>query len=213
MYVALFRFTTTLQLFSVCRHLPLNPGVTFSTNFSQQPLENSQKSRNIHVFLATGGCKPVPRLVWLRHSHLNQIDKPTHRLAVLKCLLKNKIEKKYLHKNVKKNKKKKKKRKAGQWFPLATGVHFEGHCSHESARTLRGCHLSLNSSHQFKIPHCIAMKRGGVNITLHLHVHVYGKISAVQVKYPTLLASFSASLLKPSGEVRTMWKSATEALT
>lgn len=55
---------------------------------------------------------------------------------------------------------KRKKRKAGQWFPLATGVHFEGHCSHESARTLRGCHLSLNSSHQFKIPHCIAMKRG-----------------------------------------------------
>lgn len=132
MYVALFRFTTTLQLFSVCRHLPLNPGVTFSTNFSQQPLENSQKSRNIHVFLATGGCQPVPRLVWLRHSHLNQIDKPTHRLAVLKCLLKNKIEKKNIYikmskRTKRKTKKKKEKLGSGSLWPLVSISRVTAH--------------------------------------------------------------------------------------
>lgn len=177
---------------------------------------NSQKSRNIHVFLATGGCQPVPRLVWLRHSHLNQIDKPTHRLAVLKCLLKNKIEKKYLHKNVKKNKKKKKRKRkeklgSGSLWPLVSISRVTAHMNQPGHW---GAAIFLwTAATSLKSLVVLQWRGGGVNITLHLHVHVYTKISAVQVKYPTLLASFSASLLKPSGEVRTMWKSATEALT
>ena len=57
-------------------------------------------------------------------------------------------------------------------------VLSEGHCSHESARIISGCHFSPNTSHHFKIPHCIPMGGRG-NITLHLHV--YAEISAVQV--------------------------------
>lgn len=49
--------------------------------------------------------------------------------------------------NTRKKKERKKKNKTGQCFPLATcssASVSRGHCSHESARTYKGCGISPN---------------------------------------------------------------------